>query len=162
MVVVIQSYRSHSNQIVVSYRIESDLIWSNLNTSEIRWGEDKQTGDFKGYCHLEFKDSSKIEAAVALSGYSFRLSFSLSFLQFLSLSFSLSLSVGVCAFHGCSCVLSFMGPRSLACIHVASAFSMSVCLSVHPSVCVRVCVCFCICVFVCVWYPSNLLCLGRI
>jgi hypothetical protein len=36
--------------------------------SEIRWGEDKTTGDFKGYCHLEFQDSSKLDTAVALSG----------------------------------------------------------------------------------------------
>ena len=36
--------------------------------SEIRWGEDKRTGDFKGFCHVEFKESSATEKAVALSG----------------------------------------------------------------------------------------------
>ena len=41
-----------------------------LPPSQIRWGEDKNTGDFKGYCHLEFKDAERLDKAVALSGTS--------------------------------------------------------------------------------------------
>ena len=36
--------------------------------SAIRWGEDKQTGDFKGYAHIVFDQDDAVDAAVALSG----------------------------------------------------------------------------------------------
>ena len=34
----------------------------------IRWGEDKQTGEFKGYGHVEFSDTDATDKAVALAG----------------------------------------------------------------------------------------------
>jgi nucleolin len=38
----------------------------SINT--IRWGEDKTTGDFKGYAHIVFDDEEAVDAAVVLSG----------------------------------------------------------------------------------------------
>jgi RNA recognition motif-containing protein len=38
----------------------------SINT--IRWGEDKTTGDFKGYAHIVFDEEEAVDAAMGLTG----------------------------------------------------------------------------------------------
>lgn len=47
---------------------EDDLkqLFSNCNISSIRFGTDKETGDFKGYAHVDFSDSASLSIALKL------------------------------------------------------------------------------------------------
>ncbi|KAG1371654.1 protein gar2 [Cocos nucifera] len=47
---------------------EDDLrkLFSDCKISSIRWGTDKETGDFKGYAHVDFVDSVSVAIALKL------------------------------------------------------------------------------------------------
>ncbi|CAO2826154.1 unnamed protein product [Amaranthus hypochondriacus] len=47
---------------------ENDLrmLFSDCNISSIRFGEDKETGEFKGYAHVDFSDKSSLTKALQL------------------------------------------------------------------------------------------------
>ncbi|MCH99707.1 protein gar2-like, partial [Trifolium medium] len=41
-------------------------FFSNCNIKSIRFGTDKETGDFRGYAHVDFSDSKSLKTALAL------------------------------------------------------------------------------------------------
>merc|ERR1712129_195952 len=54
------------------FNIDEDTVRSNFqecgDIKYVRFGMDRETGDFKGYGHIEFYDSSSTDKAVAISG----------------------------------------------------------------------------------------------
>lgn len=41
-------------------------LFSNCSISSIRFGMDKETGEFRGYAHVDFTDSQSVKTAVAM------------------------------------------------------------------------------------------------
>ena len=56
----------------LSWQIDEETLRSAFadcgEIAQIRFAEDKETGDFKGYGHIEFVDSSSTDAAVKMAG----------------------------------------------------------------------------------------------
>jgi RNA-binding proteins (RRM domain) len=56
----------------LSWNIDEETLRSSFaecgEISEIRFAEDKETGDFKGYGHIEFVDSESTDKAIEMAG----------------------------------------------------------------------------------------------
>ena len=56
----------------LSYDIDEETLRNTLKDcgeiTRLKWGEDRDTGDFKGYAHVDFANSDDTEKAVALNG----------------------------------------------------------------------------------------------
>lgn len=54
------------------WSVDEDIIKATFKecgeVANIRWGQDRESGDFKGYAHIEFSDSSGCTKALALNG----------------------------------------------------------------------------------------------
>ena len=56
----------------LSYDIDEATLRAALKDcgeiARLKWGEDRETGDFKGYAHVDFADTNDTDKAVALNG----------------------------------------------------------------------------------------------
>ena len=56
----------------ISFDVDEDAFRAHFaecgDIKQVRWGEDRETGQFKGYGHLEFVDGDSTIAAVQLAG----------------------------------------------------------------------------------------------
>ena len=56
----------------LSYDIDEETLRAALKDcgtiTRLKWGEDRETGDFKGYAHVDFEESESTTKAVALNG----------------------------------------------------------------------------------------------
>lgn len=54
------------------WSVDEDVIKETFKgcgeVANIRWGQDRETGDFKGYAHIEFTDSAACKKAQAMNG----------------------------------------------------------------------------------------------